>query len=173
MIGFRRIPPKTTRLRVVRQAHVRADSPSFDSPHSPSQEVHPNACLSVKKQRTPSFYWICRPCHDHIHGVLSEKEMAAGYHSREALLAHPAIRRFAAWIETAGGFYAGGAKSEALTGWSGAFKPWKRPGFVPASQRYLGFPASTLRGPCRNPAIPLGKPSSPATRRFAGRNVVE
>jgi hypothetical protein len=42
--------------------------------------------------------WICRPCHDHIHEILSEKEMEAQYHSREALLAHPVIARFVAWI---------------------------------------------------------------------------
>lgn len=44
--------------------------------------------------------WICRACHNHIHDVLSEKELAADYHSREALLAHPDIRRFVAWIRT-------------------------------------------------------------------------
>lgn len=42
--------------------------------------------------------WICRPCHDCIHEVLSEKEMEAGYRTREALLAHPAICRFVSWI---------------------------------------------------------------------------
>lgn len=42
--------------------------------------------------------WICRPCHDHLHEVLSEKEMEVDYHSREALLAHPAIQRFVSWI---------------------------------------------------------------------------
>jgi len=31
--------------------------------------------------------------------VLSEKEMEASYHSREALLDHPAIRRFVDWIK--------------------------------------------------------------------------
>ena len=44
--------------------------------------------------------WLCRPCHDHIHAMLSEKEMETAYHSREALLAHPAIARFVRWIET-------------------------------------------------------------------------
>ena len=42
--------------------------------------------------------WICRPCHDHIHEVLGEKEMEVGYRGREALLAHPAIGRFVTWI---------------------------------------------------------------------------
>ena len=42
--------------------------------------------------------WLCRPCHNHIHDVLSEKQLAEVYHSREALLAHPEIQRFVAWI---------------------------------------------------------------------------
>lgn len=43
--------------------------------------------------------WICRPCHNHIHDVFSEKELEADYNTREKLLAHPAIRRFTAWIQ--------------------------------------------------------------------------
>jgi hypothetical protein len=42
--------------------------------------------------------WVCRPCHDQIHAVLSEKELAATYATREALLAQPDIARFVAWI---------------------------------------------------------------------------
>lgn len=42
--------------------------------------------------------WICRPCHDHIHKILTEKDMEAHYRSREALLAHPDIARFVTWI---------------------------------------------------------------------------
>ncbi|PIE83299.1 MAG: hypothetical protein CSA09_02170 [Candidatus Contendobacter odensis] len=42
--------------------------------------------------------WVCRPCHNHIHSILSEKEMEAEYHTREALLSHCAIRSFVDWI---------------------------------------------------------------------------
>lgn len=41
---------------------------------------------------------ICRPCHNHIHRVLSEREMAEHYRSREALLNHPDIAAFAEWL---------------------------------------------------------------------------
>lgn len=41
---------------------------------------------------------ICRPCHNHIHRVLSEREMAEHYCSREALLSHPEIATFAEWL---------------------------------------------------------------------------
>ncbi|MGB5063821.1 MAG: hypothetical protein WBQ37_08680 [Candidatus Competibacter sp.] len=54
--------------------------------------------LFEREEVRTRILWICQPCHNHIHKVLSEKEMEAGYHSREALLAHPTIRRFAAWI---------------------------------------------------------------------------
>ena len=42
--------------------------------------------------------WICRPCHNHIHDVLTEKQMEAEYYSRDRLIAHPDIRRFVDWI---------------------------------------------------------------------------
>ncbi|MFP4606719.1 MAG: hypothetical protein ACLFP7_03770 [Thiohalospira sp.] len=41
---------------------------------------------------------VCRPCHSHIHAVLSEAELARDYNTAEALLGHPEIQRFTAWI---------------------------------------------------------------------------
>lgn len=42
--------------------------------------------------------WVCRPCHSHIHTVLSEKELAMYFNTRTALLQHPDILRFVEWI---------------------------------------------------------------------------
>ncbi len=42
--------------------------------------------------------WVCRPCHSHIHTVLSEKELAQHFYTRTALLQHPDIQRFVEWI---------------------------------------------------------------------------
>ena len=42
--------------------------------------------------------WVCRPCHSQIHALIPEKALADHYHSREALLGHPGIRRFVDWI---------------------------------------------------------------------------
>lgn len=42
--------------------------------------------------------WVCRPCHNHIHRCLSEQELAERWNTRDALLAHPAIHRFATWL---------------------------------------------------------------------------
>lgn len=43
---------------------------------------------------------MCRPCHTHLHGVLSEKELASAFNTRERLLAHPEIRRFVDWLSS-------------------------------------------------------------------------
>jgi hypothetical protein len=42
--------------------------------------------------------WLCRPCHDHVHAELSEKELEREYNTLERLRAHPGIARFAAWV---------------------------------------------------------------------------
>ena len=42
--------------------------------------------------------WVCRPCHSHIHTVLTEKELAMRFNNRTALLQHPDIRQFVEWI---------------------------------------------------------------------------
>lgn len=42
--------------------------------------------------------WLCTACHHHVHLVLSEKELALEFNTREALLGHPDIRRFVRWI---------------------------------------------------------------------------
>ena len=42
--------------------------------------------------------WACRPCHSHIHTVLTEKELAMQFNNRTALLQHPEIQRFVDWV---------------------------------------------------------------------------
>jgi hypothetical protein len=42
--------------------------------------------------------WVCRPCHSHIHTVLTEKELAMHFNNRTALLQHPDIQRFVDWV---------------------------------------------------------------------------
>lgn len=43
---------------------------------------------------------LCTACHAHVHTTLSEKELADDFNTRERLLAHPEIHRFAAWVRT-------------------------------------------------------------------------
>lgn len=41
---------------------------------------------------------LCRPCHNQVHDLLSEKELERHYNTRERLLSHPEIARFTDWI---------------------------------------------------------------------------
>ncbi len=45
-----------------------------------------------------NLLWLCAACHKQVHAVLSEKELADRYTTREALLAHEPIARFVDWI---------------------------------------------------------------------------
>lgn len=42
--------------------------------------------------------WICRPCHTHVHHVLTEKQLEYEYNTIAALMAHPEIQKFVSWI---------------------------------------------------------------------------
>lgn len=44
--------------------------------------------------------WMHRICHRQIHAVLTENELARQYATVEALLAHPALQVFVAWVQT-------------------------------------------------------------------------
>jgi len=41
---------------------------------------------------------VCRPCHNHIHAVFSEKQLADDYNELVKLSSHPEIARFVSWI---------------------------------------------------------------------------
>ncbi|MCM5705555.1 hypothetical protein [Larsenimonas salina] len=64
-----------------------------------------------KEQMHTAILWLCRPCHRHIHVVLSEQAMAEQYASRAALMTHPDIAEFVTWLSA------------------------KPPGFQPSSRR--------------------------------------
>ena len=91
-----RIPPKPTRCELCGRV-VGALTRHHLIPRTRHRKKRNRRMFEREDVRT-RILWICRPCHDHIHEVLSEKDMEASYPSREALLAHPAIRRFVAWI---------------------------------------------------------------------------
>lgn len=44
--------------------------------------------------------FLHRICHRQVHAVLSETELARSYHTAEALLIHPEVARFVAWVKT-------------------------------------------------------------------------
>ena len=41
---------------------------------------------------------LCRPCHNNLHAVFTEKELEREYNTVAALAAHPDIARFSEWI---------------------------------------------------------------------------
>ena len=93
-----RIPPKPERCQLCGRA-MSALTRHHLIPRARHRKKR-NQRLFDHQEVRARILWICRPCHNHLHEVLSEKEMEAAYHSREALLAHPAILRFVQWIET-------------------------------------------------------------------------
>lgn len=42
--------------------------------------------------------WLCRPCHDHVHALFTEKTLGAEFNTLALLAAHPEVSRFVAWI---------------------------------------------------------------------------
>jgi hypothetical protein len=44
--------------------------------------------------------WLCRPCHDHVHAVFSEKTLEREYNTVAALRGDLEIARFVSWIST-------------------------------------------------------------------------
>ncbi len=44
---------------------------------------------------------LCTDCHTAVHThIPSEKELARSYHTKEALLEHPELGKFVAWVST-------------------------------------------------------------------------
>ena len=41
---------------------------------------------------------VCRLCHDGIHDLISERELADAYRTKEALRAHPGLQRHITWV---------------------------------------------------------------------------
>ncbi|HBX54943.1 hypothetical protein [Pseudomonas sp. UBA2684] len=52
----------------------------------------------AKHQRISATLWVCRACHNQIHRLFSEKQLALTYNHRDALLADPRLRTFVEWL---------------------------------------------------------------------------
>ena len=42
--------------------------------------------------------WFCRPCHNHVHALFTEKILERELNTIEVLAAHPDVARFVKWI---------------------------------------------------------------------------
>lgn len=53
-----------------------------------------------REEMQARILWLCRPCHNQVHVLFSEKQLANEYNTREALLADAELQRFVQWIGT-------------------------------------------------------------------------
>lgn len=44
--------------------------------------------------------WICRPCHNHVHVLFTEKTLERQYNTLASLLDHAEVKKFVDWIKT-------------------------------------------------------------------------
>ena len=54
----------------------------------------------AKSERITATLWVCRACHNQIHRLFSEKELALSYNSRDALLSDDRLQTFVSWLAT-------------------------------------------------------------------------
>ncbi|MDP3815795.1 hypothetical protein [Pseudomonas sp.] len=52
----------------------------------------------AKSERIGATLWVCRACHNQIHRLFSEKELALNYNSRDTLLGDERLRTFVIWL---------------------------------------------------------------------------
>lgn len=78
------------------RAPRRIDPPSPDSQGAARQGLCAEAL--PRHERITATLWVCRACHNQIHRLFSEKELALTYNSREALLSDERLRTFVDWL---------------------------------------------------------------------------
>ncbi len=92
-----KIPEQPTACELCRR-----DIAALTKHHAIPRSLHSNK--RVKKQFTKeacitTILWLCRPCHNTIHKVLTEKQMAAKFYTIDALLSQTQIHEFILWIK--------------------------------------------------------------------------
>ena len=53
-----------------------------------------------REERITATLWVCRPCHNQIHLLFTEKELALTFNNRDALLSDARLRIFVEWLST-------------------------------------------------------------------------
>jgi hypothetical protein len=61
-----------------------------------NKKVKREVAPEVRNFKTP----FCRPCHDQVHALFTEKQLEREFNSIEKLLAHPDVCKWLAWIKT-------------------------------------------------------------------------
>ena len=92
-----RIPPKTDACELCKRA-METLTKHHLIPRTRHRKKRNKRLFERVDVRT-RILWVCRPCHNHIHDVFTEKELEEHYNTSETLLAHPEIERFVVWIK--------------------------------------------------------------------------
>lgn len=73
--------------------------------HLIPQSEHPRILKKLRKNQQFSkdemltrVAWVCRPCHSHIHAVLSNRELANEFNTLDKIRTVPDIAKFADWV---------------------------------------------------------------------------
>ncbi|WP_339512821.1 hypothetical protein [Pseudomonas sp. RL_15y_Pfl2_60] len=52
----------------------------------------------AKSERITATLWLCRACHNQVHRLFTEKELALTYNNKERLLSDERLSTFVAWL---------------------------------------------------------------------------
>lgn len=66
-------------------------------PRSRHRKARTKRIFSRQEMRS-RIIWVCSACHEQIHRLLTNQELAEHYHSLEVLREHPRVAKFIAWI---------------------------------------------------------------------------
>ena len=73
--------------------------PGLTRHHLIPRKLHnrPRVRKNFSRDERNTVILLCRPCHNQLHALFSESELAHNYRTLEALASHPEIARFADW----------------------------------------------------------------------------
>jgi len=63
-----------------------------------TRHANQKAKRDFTREERQAVAWICRPCHNQIHALLTEKELERDFRTLAQIAAHPEIARFVEWI---------------------------------------------------------------------------
>jgi formate-dependent nitrite reductase cytochrome c552 subunit len=90
-----RLPPMPARCELCRRA-----SP-LTRHHLIPRSLHDKTYVQKRfdrEERITATLWVCRPCHNTIHRLFEEKQLALTFNTREALMSDERLRTFVDWL---------------------------------------------------------------------------
>lgn len=90
-----RLPPQTTACELCQR------DAALTRHHLIPKTLHNKAYVQKrfnKEQCISATLWVCRACHNQMHRLFTEKQLALIYNNREALLSDERLRTFVDWL---------------------------------------------------------------------------